>query len=414
MGFYIKIMRFVPDSPHIRDYSVDSIPITIQQTRETNILNDLNRNSNTYQQYTRRKNIGIFTNKVTEEGRAQELRDMLDVQPEGRIDPRARFNATGYFDNMFRPKINETSRMSEVNAKYLISETKNRFSNPLVLDRMRYKGCVDAQFEPEEYGCINDTHDREFSLSVDVSPTKYTHYINSTAPDDNINMNDKLDNSRCKINGMRNDGTYSDGYNVFQTLNKSKYKEAFSTNNEDKNKQYFDNTYLQSLRTRAWALLFKLQQDSTYRHWSENWKLLEKNLNKTKLLFQRLDESDADVAYVIDKGNKIKFRIRCDKYVPINIYQYVLYHEMAHMCTEELQHTPKFMMLLNILSLAAYECGFIDLHRISSSMYTSKGQPILCKSSIKHEILDGVKHIVRYNPELGNYYKEFCGHIDKF
>ena len=104
-----------------------------------------------------------------------------------------------------------------------------------------------------------------------------------------------------------------------------------------------DYMYLQALKIRASAVCKFLNDHASYKKWSSNWKLLEKNLKRNGLLFERLDDTDADIAYVINKGDKVKFRIRDEKrYVPLNIYQYVLYHEMAHMSTTELQHTPKF------------------------------------------------------------------------
>lgn len=163
--------------------------------------------------------------------------------------------------------------------------------------------------------------------------------------------------------------------------------------------------YMEALRARAIAVTRYMQSNKHYSNWSENWKLLEKNLMKTKLLFQSLDTSDADIAYVINKGEEIRFRIHDEKrFVPINVYQYVLYHEMAHLSTTELQHTPKFHELLNIISLAGHECGFIDLKRISHTMYTTNGQAILCRGSLKEEIVEGCGWLSSANPGNKDYY----------
>ena len=174
-----------------------------------------------------------------------------------------------------------------------------------------------------------------------------------------------------------------------------------------------DNTYINALKVRANAICEYLRSNKAYKKWSHNWDLLKSNLNSGKL-FQRLGNSDADIAYVVNKGEEIKFRFRdIKRYAPINIYQYVLYHEMAHMSTEELQHTEFFMKLLNIISLAAFECGFIDLQRMPSSLYTTNGAPILNRSSMKSEIQEGTKWLTEANPDSAAYYKGIYDAVDR-
>ena len=165
-----------------------------------------------------------------------------------------------------------------------------------------------------------------------------------------------------------------------------------------------DYMYMNALKVRAMAVCQYLKNNRMYNKWSSNWSMLEKNLKGGKL-FERLSETDADIAYVVDKGREIKFRIRDnDRYVPINTYQYVLYHEMAHMSTKELQHTEFFMKLLNIISLAGFECGFIDFRRLPSSFYMTNGKPILCKSSMKEEVCSGAEWLKAENPNSETYY----------
>lgn len=165
-----------------------------------------------------------------------------------------------------------------------------------------------------------------------------------------------------------------------------------------------DYMYMNALKVRAMAVCQYLKNNKMYKKWLSNWSMLEKNLKGGKL-FERLSETDADIAYVVDKGREIKFRIRDnDRYVPINTYQYVLYHEMAHMSTTELQHTEFFMKLLNIISLAGFECGFVDFRRLPCSFYMTNGKPILCKSSMKEEVCSGAKWLKQVNPESEAYY----------
>ena len=175
-------------------------------------------------------------------------------------------------------------------------------------------------------------------------------------------------------------------------------------------------TYFQILKTRATSVINFVLDNVAYHPWTSNWSFLKKNvIDKNKLSFEVLDKSDQDIAYVIDKGEKVCFRIH-DKtrYMPINIYQYVLYHEMAHMSTHELQHTPKFHQLLNLLSLAAYELGLIDLRRISKRGFYTNDQAILTAESLQDEIIMGCNWMInehKNNKGLVHYYTELREHV---
>lgn len=174
-------------------------------------------------------------------------------------------------------------------------------------------------------------------------------------------------------------------------------------------------SYLDTLKARATAVCFYLQHNKSYQKWAENWKFLYENLHKkNRLLFERLDESDADIAYVVNKGEEVKFRIRDEKrFIPINIYQYVLYHEMAHMSTHLLQHPPFFFDLLSIISLAAFEMGFIDLTRLSTSYYKTNGAMILCRASLKGEIIKACKLLADANPKSKAYFNGIAAYAEK-
>lgn len=168
-----------------------------------------------------------------------------------------------------------------------------------------------------------------------------------------------------------------------------------------------DYTYLQNLRARAKALVQYLLSNANYKKWRSNWVLLEKNLNKNKYYFEQLKESDEDIAHVINKGDKIRFRIRDNsgKYIPINIYQYVMCHELAHMATNETQHTDTFWTLLYIMSFAMFEMGFYDFHKIrkNSGYFNSNGQPILSLDSIKKDINKGITEMKKVNGDRFDY-----------
>lgn len=195
---------------------------------------------------------------------------------------------------------------------------------------------------------------------------------------------------------------------VNNTFRKESFKNEYKTDIDD-DAIY---TYMEILKNLALSITAFLNSNSHFSPWKDNWILLKKNLERNKYSFDRLDESDADIAYVINKGDKIKFRIRDEKrFIPVHIYQYVLYHEMAHMSTHELQHTPKFHELLNLISLAGYILHQVDLDKTSSSFYTTNGQPILCKASFKEEIIDGCMHVIKRNQS--NNTKKFYDGIAK-
>lgn len=174
-----------------------------------------------------------------------------------------------------------------------------------------------------------------------------------------------------------------------------------------------DEMYMNILKSRAKMVAEHVSNNKFYSKWSENWKLLNYNLKRNKYLFNRLDQSDADIAYVINKGDEVNFRIRDEiRYVPVNIYQYVLYHEMAHMSTTELQHTPKFHELLNILSFAAFELGLIDIRRTTKEYWNTNGQPILCRAALQDEIIVGADWLIQANPGHTEYFEEIIKTVE--
>jgi hypothetical protein len=171
--------------------------------------------------------------------------------------------------------------------------------------------------------------------------------------------------------------------------------------------------YLEVLKARTEAILYYLSNNKYYSKYKRNWDLLRKNLQKRKLDFELLEESDADIAYVIDKGKEIKFKIKDNlQYLPLNVFQYVLYHELAHMSTNEIQHTPGFFNLLNIIVLAAFENGFINFEKYPRALYTSGGKPILSKDTMKDEVINGAQLISECWPEKKDHYDKLIRYIE--
>ena len=195
-------------------------------------------------------------------------------------------------------------------------------------------------------------------------------------------------------------------------VEKPKPIERFTDRPESTTKEH-DYTYLKVLENRAYSVTRFMLDNKNYNGYSGNWKLLEKNLKGGKMTFNRLKDSDADIAYVINKGDEINFRLRDkDRYMPINIYQYVLYHEMAHMSTTELQHTETFYKLMSIIVLAAFEMGLIDIRRQTTGLFETNGQPISDKGSIKNEIINGA-NLLKKEIINGAYYDSLILHVER-
>ena len=169
-----------------------------------------------------------------------------------------------------------------------------------------------------------------------------------------------------------------------------------------------DYMYLQNLKSRAVMLSTYLNSNDKYKGWIKNWRLLQRNLERNGYKFERLGTEEDDVAHVIDKGSNVRFRIResSGKYIPINIYQYVMAHELAHMATKDTQHSPEFWRLLSIMSFALFELGLIDFSKLRkfNGYYNSNGQPILSIDSIKSDIRKGIKELKDVNGDKNEQY----------
>lgn len=190
-------------------------------------------------------------------------------------------------------------------------------------------------------------------------------------------------------------------------------RESFTRENDDDS--YLDQVYIQSLESRIIAIIHYVLNNEVYASWKANWEALDKTLKKRDFNFSRLTCSDADIAYTVNKGEMTKFRIRDNdrKYVPLNIYQYVLLHECAHIANfNNWGHGADFQRLLSLLCLAAYELGLIRLKTMTKTVYLSNGQPIVCQRDMKNEILHGINEVVIVNPELKPHYNALIKHIE--
>lgn len=176
-------------------------------------------------------------------------------------------------------------------------------------------------------------------------------------------------------------------YNSDYLIQKTHMKENFTCPEQNE----FDTMYIKILESYAIALSNYVNNHPGFSGWKNYWKHLENGLRKNGLNFKRLEDSDADVAYSISKGQTLSFRIRdMEKYIPLRIYVYVLCHECAHIADyDEYGHTPKFYKLMHMLEVAAYQMRLLQPESYSIIPYSSNGQEILTKNSIKQELYDG-------------------------
>lgn len=185
-------------------------------------------------------------------------------------------------------------------------------------------------------------------------------------------------------------------------------KESFECSNRNE----FDEMYIHILESRAISINTYLLKHPSFKHWKHNWEFMKRNLDKTGITFEQLEDTDDDVAYSVDKGKELKFRFRDRKtYIPLSIEAYILSHELAHMSTEELQHTKTFNELMCIIMVAAYMLRYIDLKNYPIITYKSNGQDILSKNSIKEELYDGIDLIIKYSPEYSDFWKNVKNYI---
>ena len=189
--------------------------------------------------------------------------------------------------------------------------------------------------------------------------------------------------------------------------------EKFISNISYKNnqEQYHDSDilYKEMIRAHAKAISFYLNNNPKYSKWKKNWEILDRNLNKSNLLVERLPENDEDIAYTKNKGDVIKFRWRDnDKFISKNIFMYVVLHELTHQVfpSNFIGHDEPFPTMLCIMAVAGLELNLFDLSKIPNSMIYTNGQPIGSKQTLIKELFRGIDMLEKENPSSKNYYEK--------
>ena len=179
-----------------------------------------------------------------------------------------------------------------------------------------------------------------------------------------------------------------------------------------------DRTYLCALRSRMVAVIDFVGQMEAYYPWYDNWMMLRRNLEKSgTLTFDRLESDDPDLAYVIEKGQSKKIKIRGSnfQYLPMSATQYIILHECAHLANPTFGHGKEFRAILAILCLAAFECKLIDLSELPRTVLKMGGQEILSRADLKNEILDGIFLLTNFSPYADKkYYDALATFVKSF
>lgn len=186
-----------------------------------------------------------------------------------------------------------------------------------------------------------------------------------------------------------------------------------------------DELYRHSLKASAVQLCYYLLENPAYSHWIENWKILDKNLKKSNVTIDRLDQSADNVAYTKNKGEVIKMRWRDTgsapgsedhRYVSRSVLMYVFIHELCHQVFPPsiIGHPPEFWKMLKIMCAAGFELKMFDLQNIPEAMVYSNGQEITNRRSLQEEIIDGFNELIRHNPKSEKHYIELIKFVKSF
>ena len=139
------------------------------------------------------------------------------------------------------------------------------------------------------------------------------------------------------------------------------------------------------------SILSMLENIECFHPYNSYWKDLRRNLNKNNWNVNILPTDDDDIAYSINKGEKLNFKTRDSKtYLPMKIMIYVLCHELAHVaCTKEIDHTETFSKTMWLIECAAFMTGLLKPkdYPIKDIMFSEKA--IVSKEIVKEELIIG-------------------------
>lgn len=285
----------------------------------------------------------------------------------------------------------------------------NNFNIPLDSDvKTSYRATNPTDLPVITEKTINNNYNTDYDLKPkDMSSENIMNIIN--------NRNKQYSNTKSIEDNLYNNSKDNLEYFINDADSKRKKyidnKEYFSTPTLDDT----DNLYKEMIRAYAKAISFYLNNNSKYKHWNENWKILEKNLIKKQLLVDRLHEQDNEIAYTENKGEIIKFRWRDrENYISKNVFMYVVLHELTHQVfpMSFRGHGKPFPDMLCLLCVAGFELNLFDLSSIPRSTVYTNNQPICSRNSIYNEIMRGIEMLREKNHGSDLYYDHLTQYVN--
>lgn len=353
---------------------------------------------------------------------------------EDKLDENTRWNLNNNDNNWTTSHNPQTNKIKDDNTfnetflssspkYYSTNERREYFNNKLRTNAGNYVNTLTSTREDSLKLMIdNSQQDNGFITDFNFNnPIMLTQDNDNN--DDYFALNESeyiyLDNQQNKQQNKQNKNNneeQTEHYTLISTTN-----DSINTLTNNYQIEAFDNittgqmVYKSVLQSYSIALVNHLLTFEDFKPWNEYWQYLQKNLHKCNCTFEILKPDDKDVAYVQNKGEKMRFRIQDNKrFVPISIYTYVLCHELAHLANEhEYGHAQRFQDLMHLIELAAYELGIIKPEKYPDDNYMSNNMVILSKSSIKQELLEGIQLVVN-NGANKKFYSDLANKIKSY
>lgn len=282
---------------------------------------------------------------------------------------------------------------------------KNHFNLPLDSDvKPSYRAT-----NPTQLPVITDkTIDYSYNKDYDLKSRDMT---NENIMDLIKNRNSQYSNTKKNVinSTTQNPETFktSDGNSSKTSINQREY---FS----EPTLPDTDDLYKQMIRSYAKAVSFYLNNNDKYKHWKQNWEILEKNLIKSDLTIDRLQDHDDEIAYTENKGDIIKFRWRDkENYISKNVFMYVVLHELTHQVFPMTfrGHKDPFPDMLCIMCVAGLELDLFDLSSIPINTVYTNNQPICSRNSVCNELMRGIEILRDKNKGSDVYYDHLTEYI---
>ena len=369
------------------------------------------------------KNKLLNEDRLDENTRWNKNEEYLDMNPQGNAlewttthnpqSEKAKDNNT-FKDGISLPRDSQQKEtfLSSTPGYYSANERREYFNNKLRTNAGNYVSTLMSNNKEALLNTLDNANSQEhldtngFITDFDFNQPELANGLQPSEPQ-YIDMDGTTDGDYFMVNDS--EYIYINHPGEQQGEQTERYTLIGSTNDtfngfdyEANNRETFNNIttgrllYKNVLQSYSIMLVNYLLTFDDFKPWLQYWRYLHKNLYKCNCTFEILKPNDKDVAYVQNKGEKMRFRIQdCKRFVPISVYTYVLCHELAHLANEhEYGHAQNFQDLMHLIELAAYELGIIKPEKYPYNNYMSNDMVILSKGSIKQELIEGINLVV--------------------